>query len=95
MTPGQERTVLTIIPSSCNYCFLKTAIDFPDDLLHRAKVVAAERRTTLRELVVNGPETDLGPSAQVLQELNCHTLYSKDLNHGQDYGGAQGCNPFL
>ena len=57
MTPGQERTVLTIIPSICKYCFVKTTIDFPDDLLHRAKIVAAERRTTLRELAGKGLET--------------------------------------
>lgn len=31
---------------------MKTTIDFPDDLLHRAKVIAAQRRTTLRELMV-------------------------------------------
>ncbi len=35
---------------------MKTTIDFPDELLYRAKVVAAERRTTLRELVVKGLE---------------------------------------
>jgi hypothetical protein len=35
---------------------MKTTIDFPDDLLHRAKVVAAERRTTLRALAVKGLE---------------------------------------
>lgn len=33
---------------------MKTTIDLPDDLLHRAKILAAERRTTLKELVVNG-----------------------------------------
>lgn len=33
---------------------MKTTIDFPDDLLHRAKVVAAQQRTTLRELVLKG-----------------------------------------
>ena len=33
---------------------MKTTIDLPDDLLHRAKVVAAQRRTTLKELVVTG-----------------------------------------
>ena len=33
---------------------MKTTIDLPEDLLHRAKVVAAERRTTLKELVVAG-----------------------------------------
>jgi hypothetical protein len=35
---------------------MKTTIDFPDELLHRAKIVAAQRRTTLRELVVMGLE---------------------------------------
>lgn len=36
---------------------MKTTIDFPNDLLHRAKVVAAQRRKTLRELVVRGLES--------------------------------------
>lgn len=36
---------------------MKTTIDFPGDLLHRAKIVAAQRRTTLRELVVQGLES--------------------------------------
>jgi predicted nucleic acid-binding protein len=29
------------------------------------------------------------------QELGCHTLYSEDLNHGQDYQGVRVINPFL
>ena len=33
---------------------MKTTIDLPEDLLHRAKIVAAQRRTTLKELVVAG-----------------------------------------
>ncbi|MCF7674486.1 MAG: hypothetical protein K9N23_07800 [Akkermansiaceae bacterium] len=33
---------------------MKTTIDFPDEILHRAKVVAAQRKTTLRELVISG-----------------------------------------
>lgn len=36
------------------YCSVKTTIDLPDDILVKAKIVAAERRTTLRELVVRG-----------------------------------------
>ncbi len=28
-------------------------------------------------------------------ELGCHTLYSEDFNHGQDYGGVRVVNPFL
>ena len=27
--------------------------------------------------------------------LNCHTVYSEDLNHGQDYDGVRVINPFL
>jgi hypothetical protein len=33
---------------------MKTTVDLPDDLLHRAKVVAAQRQTTLKELVRAG-----------------------------------------
>lgn len=33
---------------------MKTTIDLPEELLVRAKVIAAERRTTLRELVAEG-----------------------------------------
>ncbi|MGC3988340.1 MAG: PIN domain-containing protein [Chthoniobacteraceae bacterium] len=28
-------------------------------------------------------------------ELGCKTLYSEDLNHGQDYDGVRVINPFL
>ena len=33
---------------------MKTTIDFPEDLLHRAKIVAAQQKTTLKELVILG-----------------------------------------
>ncbi len=33
---------------------MKTTIDLPEDLLIRAKVAAAQRKTTLKELVVQG-----------------------------------------
>ena len=35
---------------------MKTTIDLPDDLLHRARITAAQRKTTLRELVIQGLE---------------------------------------
>jgi hypothetical protein len=35
---------------------MKTTIDLPDALLHQAKVAAARRRTTLKNLVVEGLE---------------------------------------
>jgi hypothetical protein len=33
---------------------VKTTIDLPDELLHRAKVAAAQRKTTLKDLVQTG-----------------------------------------
>lgn len=47
---------LTNHPYSHIYCFVKTTIDLPDELLHRAKITAAQRKTTLRALVVSGLE---------------------------------------
>jgi len=35
---------------------MKTTVDLPDETVRRAKVVAAERRTTLRALVLEGLE---------------------------------------
>jgi hypothetical protein len=35
---------------------MKTTIEIPDDVAHQAKIVAAERRTTLRGLVLQGLE---------------------------------------
>jgi len=35
---------------------MKTTIDFPEDLLHRAKIKAAEDKVTLKELVIRGLE---------------------------------------
>ena len=33
---------------------MKTTVELPDELLHRAKIAAAQRRTTLRELIQAG-----------------------------------------
>jgi hypothetical protein len=38
---------------------VKTTIDLPEAILHRAKVVAAQRKTTLRDLVVRGLQSEL------------------------------------
>ncbi len=35
---------------------MKTTIELPDAIIHQAKIIAAERRTTLRELVLQGLE---------------------------------------
>lgn len=33
---------------------MKTTVDIPDDVFHRAKVIAAYRKTTLKTLIVRG-----------------------------------------
>jgi hypothetical protein len=43
---------------------MKTTIDLPDDLLHRAKIVAAQRKTTLKELVHAGLDWVLRSDAE-------------------------------
>ncbi len=55
---------LTIWPYSCIYSSVKTTIDRPDEVLHRAKVVAAQRRTTLKELFLSGLELVMKADAQ-------------------------------
>ncbi|MBX3731826.1 MAG: hypothetical protein KF791_04445 [Verrucomicrobiae bacterium] len=35
---------------------MKTTFDLPENLLHRAKITAAQRKTTLKELVQQGLE---------------------------------------
>ncbi len=43
---------------------MKTTIDLPDEILHRAKVVAAQRRTTLKELIIGGLDWVLRSDAE-------------------------------
>jgi hypothetical protein len=43
---------------------MKTTIDLPDEILHRAKVVAAQRRTTLKELFLSGLELVMKSDAE-------------------------------
>jgi hypothetical protein len=33
---------------------VKITIDFPEEILHRAKIVAAQRKSTFRDLVITG-----------------------------------------
>ena len=33
---------------------MKTTIDLPEEILHRAKIVAAQRKTSLKDLVIQG-----------------------------------------
>ena len=38
---------------------MKTTVEIPDSLFHRAKVASAQRRTTLKQLVIDGLEKEL------------------------------------
>ena len=42
---------------------MKTTVDLPDGLVQRVKIAAAQRRTTLKKLVIEGLEHVLGPGA--------------------------------
>lgn len=54
---------------------MKTTIDLPDDLLRRAKILAAERQSTLKDLVVAGlslvlkSESATGRRAEAIERL--------------------------
>lgn len=51
---AQSGSPLTHPPYTHNYGQMKTTIELPDPLLRRAKVLAAQRGSTLRELVIEG-----------------------------------------
>ena len=42
---------------------MRTTLDLPDALFRRAKLVALERRTTLKALITSGLEKELGISS--------------------------------
>jgi hypothetical protein len=52
-------------PYSCIYGFMKTTIDLPDDVFLKAKILAAERSMTFKEVVVQGLKlmTEAPPAA--------------------------------
>ena len=63
---------------------MKTTIDLPDELLHRAKIVAAQRRTTLKGLVLAGLDHVLAT-----EEIATGRVEAMDrLKRGLHLGGA-------
>jgi hypothetical protein len=65
---------------------MKTTIDLPDDLLHRAKIVAAQRKTTLKELVLQGLEyavTHPAPDHEKERQERAHRLIAA-LSNGRN-----------
>jgi hypothetical protein len=50
---------------------MKTTIDFPEHILHRAKTIAVQRKITLKELVIQGLEHAIRqPVGDVVAERN-------------------------
>ncbi len=58
---------------------MKTTIDLPEDLLHRAKVAAAQRKTTLKELVQAGLDWVLQSEAASPDRQSALTRVQKGL----------------
>lgn len=63
---------------------MKTTIDLPEAILHRAKIVAAQRRTTLKELVISGLDQVLNPD----QGNQANESALKRLRMGVHLGGT-------
>ena len=61
---------------------MKTTIDVPEDVLHRAKVVAAQRRTTLRELVLKGLDQVLGGKEEKVSTAGAMARLEKGIHLG-------------
>jgi len=81
---------------------MKTTIDLPEEVLTRAKILAAERRTTLKELVIEGlrlvsreaaemaAEERRAKSARLLSALQAHnTEPMVPLKRGEIYDRAR------
>lgn len=61
---------------------MKTTIDLPDEVLHRAKIVAAQRRTTLKELFLSGLEMAMRLEAEAPVREEALTRLRRGLNLG-------------
>lgn len=62
---------------------MKTTIDLPDAILERTKIAAARRRTTIKNLVIEGLETVLREDAPASPPSDALAR----LRHGYHLGG--------
>jgi len=66
---------------------MKTTIDFPDELLHRAKIVAAQRKTTLKEMVIRSLTRELeSPSSETDEAEALVAAFSRGNNTDHPVG---------
>ena len=63
---------------------MKTTIDLPEAILHRAKIIAAQRRITLKELVISGLDRVMNSS----EGIQAHESALKRLRTGIRLGGT-------
>ena len=61
---------------------MKTTIDLPDEVLHRAKVVAAQRRTSLKELFLSGLELAMKSETEAPARQSALARLRQGLNLG-------------
>lgn len=72
--PTEMRSI-DIKPYSRIYCFMKTTVDLPDKLLELTKIAAVRRRTSIKNLIIEGLESVLreevppAPPADALARL--------------------------
>jgi hypothetical protein len=59
---------------------MKTTIDLPEEILHRAKVAAAQKKTTLKDLILLGLQTVLSPGADDRQACQLADALAKGHN---------------
>lgn len=65
---------------------MKTTIDLPEEILRRAKIVAAQRQTTLKELVITGliHALDTPPEHQEIKRRQRATRLIAALSKGRN-----------
>lgn len=61
---------------------MKTTVDLPDDLLHRAKVVAAQRRITLKDLFMTGLDLAFKSDTEASAQQAARTRLKQGLHLG-------------
>lgn len=78
------------LPHSSAIEYIKTWLNFPTASLHSS--------TVLRALEIKERFQLSYWDAAIIAaagELHCHTVYSEDFSHGQDYDGVKVISPFL
>ena len=66
---------------------MKTTIEIPDDLMKKAKALAARRGTTLRSIIERGIRTTLNEERSLVQyELPDRSVNGKGLQAGLQQG---------